>query len=72
MRPKTSDKDIVQKPLHPRERLKRKVQGHVIDIIYRPGRRKAKGNPRNPAKNPPDRKIGFMQKRAEKAKKQRA
>ena len=71
MRQETSDKDTTQKPLHPRKRLKRKAQGHVIDAINRPGKRKSKSRPKNPQRNLLNRKIGFMHKRTEKAKKQR-
>ena len=42
VRRETSDKDIAEKPSRPREKLKRKVQGDATDIIYRPGKRKAK------------------------------
>ena len=71
MRRETSDKNTTQKQLHSRERLKRKTQGHVIDVDYRPGKRKSKRGPKSPQKNPPCRNIGFMHKRTEKAKKQR-
>ena len=71
MRRETSDKDTTQKPLHPRKMLKRKAQGHVIDVIYHPGKRKSKRRRENPQRNPTNRKIGFMHKRTEKAKKQK-
>ena len=67
-----SDKSTTQKPLPPRQKLKQKAQIRVIDVIYTPGKEKPKRRPKNPQKNPPDRKIGFMHKRAEKAKKQGA
>ena len=71
MRRETSDKNTTQKQLHSRERLKRKAQGHVIDVVYRPGKRKSKRGKKSPQRNPLCRNIGFMHKRTEKAKKQR-
>ena len=44
----TSDKNIMQKPLHAREKLKQKVQDYVIDVGYCPGKRKSKRKPKNP------------------------
>ena len=35
-------KDTTQRPLHRRKRLKQKSQGHMIDVIYLPGKRKSK------------------------------
>ena len=67
----TSDKNAMQKLLQPKEKLKKKVQGHMIDVVYCPGKRKSERRPKNPQRNPPDRKIGFMHKRVEKAKRQR-
>ena len=66
MRQETSDKDILQKPLHPRERScdRGHVQGHVIDIVYHPRTRKPKSKPENRAETSPDKKIGFMQKKS--------
>ena len=63
MRIETSDKITTHKSS--RKELKRKAQ---VRVIYRPGTRK----PKNSEKNPPDKKTGFMYKRTEKAKKQRA
>ena len=56
VRRETSEKNIEQKTLHPRERLKRKAQDHVIDIAYFPGKRKAETRPKSPGKNPPEKK----------------
>ena len=44
----TSDKNITQKPLHAREKLKQKVQDYVIDVSYCTGKRKSKRKPKNP------------------------
>ena len=63
VRIETADKNTTHKSS--RKELKRKAQ---VRVIYRPGTRK----PKNSQKNPPDKKIGFMYKRTEKAKKQRA
>ena len=59
----TSDKNATQKSS--RKKLKRKAQ---VRVIHRPVKRRPKNSP----KNLPDRKIGFMYKRTEKAKKQGA
>ena len=50
MRQETSDKDTTQKPLYPRKRLKRKAQGHVIDVINRPGKKKIEKETEKPSK----------------------
>ena len=50
VRGETSDKDTTQKQLHPRNRLKRKAQGHVIDTIYCPRKRKSKKETEKPSK----------------------
>ena len=63
MRLETSDKNTTQNSS--RKKLKRKAQ---VCVIHCPGKRR----PKNSQKNPPDRKIGFMYKRTEKTKKQRA
>ena len=63
MRQETSDKNTTQKSS--RKKLKRKAQVHVIHCHE-------KRRPKNPRKNPPDKKIGFIYKRTEKARKQRA
>ena len=70
LRRETSDKCSTQKPLHPRGRLKRKVQGHLIDVVYLPGKRMSKRRSKNLQRNPPDRKISFMHKK-KKLKKQK-
>lgn len=69
LRQETSDKYSMQKPLHPRGRLKQKVQGHLIVVVHFPGKRKSKRRSKNPQRNPPNRKISFMHKKTEKAKK---
>ena len=65
----TSNKNAMQKLLEPKEKLKQKVQGHMIDVVYCPGKRELERRPKNPQRNPLDRKIGFMHKRAERQKK---
>ena len=63
VRQETSDKNAIQKSS--RKKLKRKAQVHVIHCL-------GKKRPKNPRKNPPDRKIRFMFERAEETRKQRA
>ena len=63
MRQETSDKNRTQKSS--RKKLKRKAPVHVIHCLE-------KRRPKNPRKNAPDRKIGFIYKRTEKARKHRA
>ena len=62
-RRETSDKNTILELS--KEKLKRKVQVHVIHRL-------AKRRPKNPWKNPPNRKIRFMYKRIKKANRQRA
>ena len=50
VRGETSDKDTTRKLLHPRNRLKRKAQGRVIDAIYCPRKRKSKKETEKPSK----------------------
>ena len=44
LRQETSDKYSMQKPLHPRGRLKQKVQGHLIVVVHFPGKESQKGD----------------------------